>query len=155
MKLILVIACSLIAAFLAYRQYTLTIRLSNALRFEKTGVDKCLVGLVFYGSTMTEIEQITANGVANELVATVRKYQKGVSDDLFNFGPTYKLVFKRNNSTWQFEVAAVPRDPALVAYQTKSPSHIGTIFLEKRGGSELVTLIESLLPQDPNMNNNE
>lgn len=150
-----VFACFVIAGFLAYRQYTLTIRLNNALSFENTGVDKCLVGLVFYGSTMTDIEQNTANEVADELVATVRKYQKGISDDLFEFGPTYKMVFKSKNSTWQFEFAAAPDDPALVAYKTKKPSHIGTIFLDKRGGSELVTLIESLIPQDPNTNNSE
>lgn len=154
-KLSLVVACCVIAGLLIYRQYALTTRLNSVLRFEKTGVDKCLMGLGFYGSKMIEIKDGPANAIAEEFVGITRKYYKGISDDLFGFGPIYKMVFKRNNSTWQFEFTSVADEKTLVAYKTTKPSFTGTIFLEQKANSELVTLIERFISQDPNMNNSE
>jgi hypothetical protein len=152
LRLLLLVCCSIILAVLIYRQYLSSTRLNSVLRFEKTGVDKCLMGLGFYGSKMTEIKDGPANAIAEDFVGIIRKCYKGICDDLFGFGPIYKIVFERNNSIWQFEFTAVSDENTLVAYKTTNPSLTGTIFLEQKANSELVALIESFVIEEAEKN---
>jgi len=164
LRLILIFCCVVVLAVLIYSDY----KLEQVLSFAELQFDHCLIeyhklddqarpdadGVIRATiHRQTSLQPDEANDFADQLESGIRKYAKKIlPGDFFNFGPTHEMVFKSNDSIWQFQFGYKHTIPgsACIDYRTKPPTVEGTIFLKKGAGPQLQALIERFAAEEPN-----